>query len=393
MRKLRRVVLLSFSSLALAALAPRFAGACADPLPAGIGAKIEEIPGGFPTGGFRVSIFGGTAFGSVGTETCGCAFAVPIKLINGSGCNLTDVQIIEPVSNAFSGFSPDLIAESSFLSLFQTSPALTGVDLNQYSLTAFTTALSGAVAQGASLTIQLDYTDCDNMTSTKAAKLAKSLFKNSGIIGTGPITNLHTVDQSDPSHVGVSIVRSKPGCQKSKLNCVAKKCNDLLTCHSKAEKAGVAVSPACLQKGQDKFDGGALPEKGCFKKVENKNGCLTVGNTAPVEAQVDAFVDDIVTDLDPSYPAATQSACAALKKLCTAKKVKAILACYGKAENAGVPVDPACIAKAVAKFDACFSKAESAADCFLTGDNAAIEAKVDTFINAILCAIDPSTCP
>ena len=63
----------------------------------------------------------------------------------------------------------------------------------------------------------------------------------------------------------------------------------ILGCYGKAASAGVPVDPACIQKAQDKFDGGADPTKGCFAKLEAKPPCLTTGDTAALETQVDTF--------------------------------------------------------------------------------------------------------
>lgn len=114
-----------------------------------------------------------------------------------------------------------------------------------------------------------------------------------------------------PSHATLN------ACSAAKKKCVAKKAAALLKCHAKNEKPP-GLTPAlfatCLQKAKDKFDGGANPAKGCFAKLEAKfpgAGCLTTGDTAPLEAKVDAFVDDVVCELDPgsgTCPAPTPTA-------------------------------------------------------------------------------------
>lgn len=59
-------------------------------------------------------------------------------------------------------------------------------------------------------------------------------------------------------------------CSAGKSLCLAKKIKGLLGCYRKAQIAGVAVDAACLQKVEDKFDGGSDPAKGCFAKLESK---------------------------------------------------------------------------------------------------------------------------
>ncbi|MEO6026790.1 MAG: hypothetical protein ABIR79_08000, partial [Candidatus Binatia bacterium] len=102
-----------------------------------------------------------------------------------------------------------------------------------------------------------------------------------------------------PSHATLN------ACASAKKACVSKKTAALLKCHSKAEKPPNGLDPvkfaACLQKAKDKFDGGANPFKGCFAKLEAKypGGCLSVGDTAALEAKADAYVDDVICALDP----------------------------------------------------------------------------------------------
>jgi hypothetical protein len=181
-------------------------------------------------------------------------------------------------------------------------------------------------------------------------------------------------------------------CTAAKIKCANGKATGLLGCHNKAEGKNVPLDPACTTKVQTKFDGGVDPTKGCMGKAEKdlvKSPCATTGDTISMENKVDAFVLDVVTELDPGYPTPVLSKCSAGKKKCVANKVKAILGCYGK--NATKP-DPvalaACIQKAQDKYSGglvpakgCFAKLEAKTpnDCLTTGDSAALEAKVDAF--------------
>ena len=108
-----------------------------------------------------------------------------------------------------------------------------------------------------------------------------------------------------------------------------------------------------------------------------------------MEAKVDAFVLDVVTELDTGYPTPVLSKCSAGKKKCVANKAKAILGCYGKnATKPDAAALAACIQKAQDKYSGgadpakgCFAKleAKSPNDCLTTVDSAALEAKVDAF--------------
>ena len=187
-------------------------------------------------------------------------------------------------------------------------------------------------------------------------------------------------------------------CLAAKNNCVSQKMQGLLKCHSKAEAGGAAVDSTCTQKAKDKFDGGAVPAKGCFAKNEAKNlgPCVTTGDTTPIENKVDAFVLDVVQELDPGYPVVVLNKCSAGKKKCVFKKAAALLTCHRKAF--GPLIDPACLQKAKDKFDGglnpargCFAKLELKPPCLTTGDTAALEAKVDAFVQDVLCELGYTT--
>jgi hypothetical protein len=230
-------------------------------------------------------------------------------------------------------------------------------------------------------------------------------------------------------------------CKAGKNKCVSKKMQGLLKCHIAAEKDGVSVSSPdiqeCLGKPAIKFDGtcdggtnvdqiclrdndcpGSTCEGGCFRKLELKdtNGpgpitldtdCYTFGDSPAFEAKVDAFVDDVVQELDPGYPTVITNSCSAGKKKCVLKKTAGILKCYEKADKAGTAVDPLCIAKAQFKYDGvtgagalgktpdatkgCFAKLEAKQDitdsttiCPTTQDYGALEDSVDNFVNDVL---------
>ncbi len=189
-------------------------------------------------------------------------------------------------------------------------------------------------------------------------------------------------------------------CSSKKKDCVAKKTTCLLKCHTKAEQTGLAVDPGCTQKCMDKFDGGDDPAKGCFARLEARDdNCLTFGDTTALEAKVDAFVLDVVQELDPAFPTPVRNKCSAGKKKCVSDKTKALLKCHAKAERKGVVLDPVCIQKAENKFDGgskpsagCFEKRETKNDgpCPTFDDTAAFEAKVDAFVSDVVAELDPT---
>jgi hypothetical protein len=195
-------------------------------------------------------------------------------------------------------------------------------------------------------------------------------------------------------------------CSALKKKCVAKKTTGLLGCHRKAELNGVAVNPDCINSRRRKFDGSLRnppdPSKGCFEKAETKfpTTCTTYDDTAALELKVDAFVDDVVHELDPLYPTPVQNLCSAAKKKCVMKKANGLLQCHAKAEKKGMSLNSdkivACFAKVQSKLPPCFADAELAnPGCLTTMDGSALESKVDAFVNDVVCELDPAggTCP
>jgi hypothetical protein len=97
-------------------------------------------------------------------------------------------------------------------------------------------------------------------------------------------------------------------CLAGKNKCVSKKIAGLMKCRELCQKAPDKcgqVQAECDQKVMDKFDGGDSPEKGCFAKLEAKQKpekpdsiCTTTGDTAEVEAQVDALVNALLETLE-----------------------------------------------------------------------------------------------
>src|SRR4029453_1974974 len=114
---------------------------------------------------------------------------------------------------------------------------------------------------------------------------------------------VNAVSAVDPAYPDVVISK----CSAGKKKCLSSKLVGLLKCYQKAESKGVSPNDkSCIDKA--KFDGGLAPEKGGFAKLEAKytatseTPCPTFGDTATVEALVDAFVADVVSDLDPGVP-------------------------------------------------------------------------------------------
>jgi hypothetical protein len=161
-------------------------------------------------------------------------------------------------------------------------------------------------------------------------------------------------------------------CLSGKTKCMANKAAGLLKCERAAETPGKVPDPNfgdCETKVIAKFDGGAVPSKGCFAKLEAKspNDCLTFNDTAAAEAAVDSCVGSFVAAIDP--PPLTQTQCGAGKKKCVSKYLAALLKCQANAQKPGMPTDPnagGCVDTAKIRYNGgvdptkgCFAKLEA----------------------------------
>jgi len=100
----------------------------------------------------------------------------------------------------------------------------------------------------------------------------------------------------------------KNKCLAGKNKCVSKKLAGLLKCREKCQKSTNNCGQKqtdCEAKVMKKFDGGTEPSKGCFAKLESKadpskpdSVCTTTGDTAAVEAEVDAVAADLLARLE-----------------------------------------------------------------------------------------------
>jgi hypothetical protein len=188
-------------------------------------------------------------------------------------------------------------------------------------------------------------------------------------------------------------------CSAGKVNCAIQKTKCTLGCYKKAAGSN-SVDPVCLQKCEDKFDGGPKPAKGCFEKLENKvpNDCQTFDDTGTMKTKTDAFALDIATDLNATPPTGPISKCLAGKENCIIQKTACKLGCYKKGNSKGL-TDSACLAKCEDKFDGgadatkgCFEKLENKSpnDCLTNNDTDTAEAKIDAFALEVACVLDPT---
>ena len=176
-----------------------------------------------------------------------------------------------------------------------------------------------------------------------------------------------------------------PRCPAAKAKCLANRVRSILGCHQKAEKTNTPVDPACLAKAEAKY-------ATCMAKAELRPTCVTTGDATALSGAMDAYVVDVVQEIDPFYPAPIANRCAVCKKKAVAAKTAAKLRCHAKALSHATPVDPGCLVKAEAKFAAAWSKCEAQVLCFTSGDEAALEAKVDAYVADTETALTDPLC-
>jgi len=192
-------------------------------------------------------------------------------------------------------------------------------------------------------------------------------------------------------------------CEAGKIKCANGFWTGLLGCQSKdSGKPDITALNACYAKSQTKYDGGAVPSKGCFAKLELKPPCLTTGDSSLIDSLITSSGGPVIQTtlaLDPTYgPPSTLSKCAASKKKCVTNLVKGLLGCYGKNATKPDPVlTSACVLKAQTKFTGgadptkgCFQKLEAKTpnDCLTTADSATLLASTQSYVNNLVATLE-----
>ena len=94
---------------------------------------------------------------------------------------------------------------------------------------------------------------------------------------------------------------SGPGpnsCDSKKIGASGKKALGKAKCHAKAVAKGTPVDSACLGKAESKFSS-------AISKAEGAGGCTHTGQTNQLESAVNAFIDDVVGELEPPASSTT----------------------------------------------------------------------------------------
>ncbi len=116
---------------------------------------------------------------------------------------------------------------------------------------------------------------------------------------------------------------------------------------------------------------------GRFPRLDSRADCHTTGDATAIENKIDAFVDDVSSELNLSPPNRCQGTKiydAGQKAVCLARLEKKFIA-------TGIPLDPSDVAKCQARVGLRFMELEAGGGCDTTGDATAIESKVDAFID------------
>jgi len=161
-------------------------------------------------------------------------------------------------------------------------------------------------------------------------------------------------------------------CQGAKIKDAGKKASCLAGLQAKAEATSTTVDPLKVQKCDAKVSA-------AYAKLESKAGaCNTSGDSTAIENKVDAFVNDLVSEL--ATGGATTAKCQGAKIKDAGKKAQCVTGLQAKVAAAGGTIDPVKLGKCQAKVSAAYAKLESKAGaCATSGDSTAIENKVDAF--------------
>src|SRR5215472_16764129 len=146
-------------------------------------------------------------------------------------------------------------------------------------------------------------------------------------------------------------------CQGAKIKDAGKKASCLAGLYSKQAAAGGTIDPAKVAKCQAKVSA-------AYDKLESKPGCNTTGDKGAIESKVDAFVDDLVSELAVGT---LPNACQGAKIKDAGKKAQCVTGLQAKVAAAGGTIDPAKLAKCQADVSAAYDILEAKPGCNTTG--------------------------
>jgi hypothetical protein len=157
----------------------------------------------------------------------------------------------------------------------------------------------------------------------------------------------------------------------------------MLVCHQRADLRARPVDPECLNRAVSELND-------CFIDLDRRGECLTTGDAGSIQARIEAFTLDVVTQLDPTHPALVTNRCAVGKMKAVGDATAARLECFMDAFRGDASIDPSCFERPLARFAYVWSKLEDNGGCLTVGDIALIDAKIDEFITQIVADLDPN---
>lgn len=180
-------------------------------------------------------------------------------------------------------------------------------------------------------------------------------------------------------------------CAGAKTRCVMGKTHvcgvagvrGMLKCYQNANARSSPVDPECILLAVNEM-------RDCFRDSERRLGpCLTNGDVATIQAKINAFTLDIVTDLDPLYPRPNSNRCTAAKMKTVADAASETLDCFDTAFKEDGRVSASCLAEPPAHAAYLWDRIESNGGCLTVGDLGPIQAKIDDFVADIVSSLDP----
>lgn len=130
-------------------------------------------------------------------------------------------------------------------------------------------------------------------------------------------------------------------CTPKKLSLAGEKALSKTKRHAKAVGKRIAPDGECLAKADEKFSEG-------WMKADAAGDCLNpTRDESEIEDKVDAFLDDVVTDL---VNAPGPSRCTSRKLTLAGKEASSLSECHAKAASEGVAADPACLQEGDGQF-------------------------------------------
>jgi cysteine-rich repeat protein len=153
-------------------------------------------------------------------------------------------------------------------------------------------ARTGCYAKAVTKGLAVD-AGCLQKATDKFTKAFTKAESKGDCLSTGDLAAIEAKVDAFAADVAADLGGPGPSkCTSSKVRAAGKKADAKSKCHAKAIGKGLLTDGACLTKAEAKFTS-------AFSKAEAKGDCLTTGDTASVEATVDAFITDLVTELKP----------------------------------------------------------------------------------------------